>query len=103
MKKLSLVLTTAGLFAVSNAALSSDKALASAFTGVSDSIVRFVKSTTWHEIATPVPAAQAGASGVLVPTGERRALKTVFVLPDFGKKKEADGLSCPVCPDPPCF
>ena len=101
MKKLFLVLSTAGIFAVSNAAISSDKALASAWTGVSGSIAKFVKSTNLRESATPVPASAAGASGVLVPRGERQGLKSLFSLPDFGGK-EADGLACPICPDPPC-
>jgi len=101
MKKLFLVLSTAGIFAVSNAAISSDKALASAWTGLSGSIAKFVKSTNLRASATPVPASVAGTSEARTPRGEWQALKTVFALPDFGVKEVA-GSACPLCPQPPC-
>jgi hypothetical protein len=100
MNKLFAVMAVAGLCAASGFASASDKGLAAAWPGVSSSMARLVKASTWKSIAASIAPVVPGLS-------ERRVEQSSFALDALfqpeGAGKVAEGTACPWCPDPPCM
>ena len=95
MKKLFLVCAVAGVCSVSTIASGSDRAVVTAWTGISNSIARIASSATMQDIASMVKSAPVFASN-----SDRQASKSTVLLPDSGTKSDQ---ACPVCPEPPCW
>ena len=100
MKKLFLVCAVAGLSSVSTIAPASDRALATAWSGASDSIARIAKTPTMRAIATSISGSAVTAAGIFLGRGERALAKSSGSLTE-SQDKEAIG-ACPICPMPPC-
>jgi len=101
MKKLSLVCAAAVLCSVSTIALASDRAVATAWSGASDSIARIAKAPTMRAIAASISGSAVTAASIFVGRGDRALAKLSTSLP-ASQDKESIGGACPFCPMPPC-
>ena len=101
MKKLYLAVAAAGLCALSTTALASDKASATAWSGIADSIARIVKGPNVRSALTSVSGSVSALASVLTGDSERTRPGAHDPQQRYGEAQQT-AAACPWCPDPPC-
>jgi hypothetical protein len=91
MKKLLLVCSVSALFSVSGTALASDRAVATAWSGASDSIARLVNTPTLRAIAASISGSTMTAASIFVGRGQHALAKSSGAHVD-AQDKEASAL-----------